>query len=144
MKFRLNPLAHALGATILLTLAACGGGGGDPAPVGGSPPGDSAPPPAPVMVTLSGTVAGNQAIRNAVVCLDLNANAACDADEPAAARTGADGAYSLSYDSAKVTAAQAAAASLIAAMVPGAATDAATTIDAAEPDPILRITTEAA
>lgn len=135
MKFQLNPLAHALGATMLLTLAACGGGGGgEAAPVEGSAPGGSAPPPAPVMVTLLGTVVGNQAIRNALVCLDLNANAACDADEPASARTGADGAYSLSYDSAKVTAAQAAAASLIAPMVPGATTDANTTIDAAEPD----------
>lgn len=136
MKLRLNPLAHALGTTMMLTLAACGGGdgGSDAAPVAGGAPGGGAPPPAPVMVTLAGTVVGNQAIRNAVVCLDLNANSACDADEPASARTGAAGAYSLSYDSAKVTVAQAGAASLIAPMVPGATTDANTTIDAAEPD----------
>lgn len=136
MKLRLKPLAHALGTTMMLTLAACGGDGGssDPAPVaGGAPGGGAPPPPAPVMVTLSGTVVGNQAIRNAVVCLDLNANAACDADEPASARTGAGGAYSLSYDSATLTVAQAGAASLIAPMTPGATTDANTTIDAAEP-----------
>ena len=34
----------------------------------------------------------NQAIQNAVVCMDLNANNACDAGEPVSARTGATGA----------------------------------------------------
>ena len=138
MKFRLSPLALSLSTVLTLTLAACGGGGGGDAapaevvtpPVVIVPP---PPPPAPVMVTLTGTVMGNQAIRNALVCMDLNANAACDADEPASARTGADGAYSITYDSAKVTAEQVAAAALIAPMVPGGATEAATTIDAAEP-----------
>ena len=85
------------------------------------------------MVTLTGSVVGNQAIRNAVVCMDLNANSACDADEPASARTGVDGAFSLSYDATKVTAAQSAAASLIAPMVPGAVTEALTTVDAGDP-----------
>ena len=75
----------------------------------------------------------NQAIQNAVVCMDLNANNVCDAGEPVSARTGATGTYSLSYDPSAITAAQVAAASLIAPMVPGALTDANTTIDAANP-----------
>ena len=134
MKFRLNPLALSLSTVLTLTLAACGGGGGGDATPGPSdPPPVVVTPPPPVMVTLTGTVMGNQAIRNALVCMDLNANAACDADEPTSARTGADGAYSITYDSAKVTAAQVAAAALIAPMVPGSATEAATTIDAVEP-----------
>ena len=130
MKFRLSPLAQCLNATLVLTLAACGGGGGGgetPAPEGGTTP----PPSA--MVTLTGSVMVNQAIRNATVCLDLNANNACDAGEPASARTGADGTYSLTYDAAQVPAAQVAAASLIAPMVPGALTGANTTIDAGDP-----------
>jgi hypothetical protein len=139
MKYRLNTLALAVNAALALSLAACGGGGGsevatpasDPAaPVVVAPP---AEPPAPVMVTLAGAVMANQAIRNAVVCVDLNANGACDADEPASARTGADGAYSVTYDSSKVSATQTAAVSLIAAMVPGPATADTTTIDASEP-----------
>lgn len=140
MKFQLKPLAHALGATMALTLAACGGGGSSSGEAGAVavveapavvvPPVVVAPPPP---VTLTGVVVGDQAIRNAVVCMDLNANGACDADEPASAKTGADGAYSLTYDPSKVTAAQVAAASLISPMRPGALTDAATTIDAAEP-----------
>ena len=139
MKFRLHPLAYATHAALTLTLAACGGGGGDAPPVTENngqavvtPPTAVVPPP-PVLVTLTGSVMGNQAIRNAVVCMDLNANSVCDADEPVSARTGADGAYSITYDSAKITPAQATAAALIAPMVPGAATEAGTTIDAAEP-----------
>ena len=139
MKYRLNTLALAINATLALSLAACGGGGSGEAttpaldtatPVVETPPPE---PPAPVMVTLSGAVMANQAIRNAVVCMDLNADGACNADEPASARTGADGAYSLTYDASKVTATQTAAVSLIAAMVPGLATADTTTIDAAEP-----------
>ncbi len=140
MKFRLHPLAYATHAALTLTLAACGGGGGDAPPVSENngqavvtPPTPVVVPPPPVLVTLTGSVMGNQAIRNAVVCMDLNANSACDADEPVSARTGVDGAYSITYDSAKITPAQATAAALIAPMVPGAATEAGTTIDAAEP-----------
>lgn len=127
MKFSLTPPACAIRTSLALTLAACGGGGG------GDAPAETPPPAVPVMVTVTGAVMVNRAIRNAVVCIDLNANAACDADELASARTGADGVYSITYDSAKVPAAQAAAASLIAPMVPGAVTEATTTIDAAEP-----------
>ena len=75
----------------------------------------------------------NQAIQNAVVCMDLNANNLCDAGEPASAKTGANGVYSLTYDPAAVTAAQVAAASLIAPMVPGAVDSPTTTIDASQP-----------
>ena len=123
----LRPLAAS--SAFLLALAGCGGGGSS----GDAP----APPPAPTPVTLTGTVAVDQAIQNAVVCMDLNANNLCDTGEPASAKTGANGAYSLTYDPAAVAAAQVAAASLIAPMVPGALTDANTTLDAAEPGVVL-------
>lgn len=117
-----RPLSLALSGAAVLTLSACGGGGS-----GGSTGTPSS------RVTLTGTVVVDQAIRNALVCLDLNANNACDAGEPVAEKTGANGAYSLAYDPVQTTGAQAAGASLIAMMVPGAATDATTTIDAADP-----------
>ncbi len=135
-------LSLALSATLLLALAGCGGGGGDgeatpaPAPVPAPSPTPApapAPTPAPAPITLTGTVVINQAIQNAVVCMDLNANNLCDAGEPTSARTGANGAYSLSYDPAAVTAAQVAAASLIAPMVPGAVDNPTTTIDVSQP-----------
>ncbi|WOP15811.1 hypothetical protein [Ottowia sp. SB7-C50] len=121
-------------AAVALSLTACGGGGDSsttPAPAPGSTlnPGtgvsDGATPTAPV--TLSGQVTRAGPLKNVVVCLDLNANNACDAGEPASAATGADGAYSLTFDSTKVTGA--AAASLIAPVKPGAVTDPATVID---------------
>lgn len=57
----------------------------------------------------------NAALQNAVVCMDLNANSACDAGEPAAAApTDANGAWSLTYDTTQASADQVAAASLIA------------------------------
>ena len=114
-----NVRSLAISSAFLLALAGCGGGG------------DDAPAPAPV--TLTGTVMVDQAIQNAMVCMDLNANSVCDAEEPASAKTGANGVYSLTYDANTVTAAQIAAASLIAPMVPGALADANTTIDAAAP-----------
>lgn len=83
----------------------------------------------------------NLAVRNAVVCMDLNANDACDAGEPVSAKTGANGAYSLTYDPAVVTAAQVAAASLVAPMVPGTVANPNTTIDA--DDPASSVTTRA-
>ena len=84
-------------------------------------------------MTLTGSVVVDQAVQNAVVCMDLNANSVCDTGEPVSAKTGTTGAYSLTYDAAAITPAQVAAASLIAPMVPGAPADANTTIDAAEP-----------
>lgn len=116
--FRSTALAGALS----LALAACGGGSSDS---------DTTPPPNPI-VTLSGSVMVDQAIRNAIVCMDLNANGACDSGEPVSARTGADGAYTLTYDNTKLSSAQVAAASLIASMVPGAVSAETTTIDAAD------------
>lgn len=116
-----KPLAFASICSIAV-LSACGGSDDSPA----------APPN--TMVTLTGSVMVDKAVRNALVCMDLNANNACDTDEPASARTGADGVYSITYDSAKVTTQQVAGASLIAPMVPGATTAATTTIDAASPN----------
>jgi hypothetical protein len=122
---RLMVAAGALGI-----LAACGGDGDSTA----AAPTPAAPPPAanPV-VTLTGTVMVNEAVRNAVVCMDLNANNTCDTGEPTAAKTGVDGAYSLTYNNTQITAAQVAAASLIARMVPGRLDDPNAVIDAAEP-----------
>lgn len=93
-------------ASTVLALAACGGSDDGPAPV--PPP----PPPPPPEKLLSGTVARIGMLQNVVVCLDLNANNACDAGEPASARTGADGAYSI--DVTQVAAADLAGARLIA------------------------------
>ena len=125
MRTTPHPLAFAMASAFLVTLASCGGSDGDDDPV--------VVPPTPSPITLSGTVVVDQAIQNAVVCLDLNANSACDATEPTSAKTSASGAYSLTYDPGTVTAAQVAAASLIAPMVPGAAADVGTTVDAANP-----------
>lgn len=102
-------------------LVACGGGSDSADSPVGDPPG-----------TLRGTVAVDGLVENAVVCLDLNANNTCDADEPASAKTGADGAYRLTFDPAVISAQQVAAASLIAPQVPGDLADASTTIDTAD------------
>lgn len=125
MKLQLKLLALALVNAGLLSLAGCGGGS--------SSDDITQTPLASTKTTLTGTVMVDQAVRNAVVCMDLNANGVCDANEPTSAKTGADGAYSLTYDTTLVTTAQVAAASLIAPMVPGAPGDATTTIDAAAP-----------
>ncbi len=121
----MRPLSHLPHAglmsslSMLLALAACGGSGDGDA---------SADPPG----TLSGTVVVNGTVQNAVVCMDLNANEACDPDEPASAPTGADGRYVLRYDPSRLSAEQVAAASLIAPQRPGELTDPATTIDTAD------------
>lgn len=102
-------------ASLLALVTGCGGSGGG---------GISLEPPAPV--TLSGRVIANQGVQDTTVCLDLNANLQCDADEPASAPTGADGAYSLTTDPAKTSAEQAAAAPFVAQLP-------ITAVDAAEP-----------
>ncbi|WP_332747979.1 hypothetical protein [Hydrogenophaga sp.] len=102
----------ALASAAMLALVACGGGG------------DDAP------TSLTGMVAVDGPVRNAVVCLDLNANNVCDSGEPASAPTGADGAYSV--DPSTVTEQQLASSSLIAPMVPGGLADPGTTIDMAD------------
>lgn len=75
------------------------------------------------MATLKGAVMINQGVQSAAVCLDLNANMACDSGEPSTV-SAADGSYTLSYDTAVVTAAQVAAAPFV-ARVSTAAVDAA-------------------
>lgn len=118
----LRPLPPALTAAAAAALVACGGGGS----------GGDAPPEPPATTTLAGQVLVNGPVRNAVVCLDLNGNGACDAAEPTAAKTAADGRYQLTVDSA-VTAEQIQRASLVAWMVPGSADDGRATVDAADP-----------
>lgn len=106
---------HILLAGTASLIAACGGDGGGDDSVHASTP-----------VTFSGKVVANQGVQGATVCLDLNANLQCDADEPASATTGADGAYSLTTDPAKTSAEQAAAAPFVAQLP-------ATAVDAADP-----------
>ncbi len=107
----------------LLVLGACGGGGGGGG--GGIVPGLVAPPPASFgPVAVAGKVVVLGPIGNAVVCVDRNANGACDADEPTSGKTAADGRYDFSYTPADAAeAAQLEAAPLLARIVPGAAAD---------------------
>ena len=127
MSHSLRPVSTAVALLIASALSACGGGSeSDPAPA-------PAPAPGPVTLSLSGQVVRSGPVKNAVVCLDLNANAACDADEPASAKTGADGAYAIVVDTAKVSAAQVSAASLISPQVPGTVDDGKATIDMSDP-----------
>jgi trimeric autotransporter adhesin len=80
-KVRTKFLLPAIGAVAAVALVACGGGGGG-----------SSEPPAPVAV--SGVVADGP-LSGVKVCYDLNDNGACDATDPTAAATGADGKYSF-------------------------------------------------
>ncbi|MEW6253780.1 MAG: hypothetical protein AB1716_24300, partial [Planctomycetota bacterium] len=112
-----RPSALASATALCCLLAACGGGSDDAAVDPANPP---APvPPATPTLTLTGRVTVNGPVRNVAVCLDLNANAACDAGEPVSAATGDDGVYTVTVDTAKVGADQVAAASLIAPMGAG-------------------------
>ena len=70
MLIRLKPLSLALSGAALLTLAACGGGGDSAVEV-------LEPVPAPTTNVPVKVIDG--AIKNALVCLDKNANNACDA-----------------------------------------------------------------
>ena len=118
-------LIHAFAATAALSMAACGGSGDD------NDDDSSPPPPPPPPVTLSGEVARIGPLQNVVVCLDLNANDACDDGEPTSAATGADGRYSLTYDPSAVPGA--ASARLIALVKTGDPAAATTAIDSATP-----------
>jgi hypothetical protein len=75
----------ALSSLLLSLLAACGGGGG----------GGGVSSTVSSATTIAGTVIDGY-IEGAVVCLDLNSNAACDANEPTMT-TGSDGKYSINY-----------------------------------------------
>ena len=95
----------ALCAATVLALSACGGGSDDPAPAPTPAPAPSpapapaptpAPAPAPGSVTLKGQVAVDGPLQGVQVCLDLNGNGTCDANEPTSAATGADGQYTVS------------------------------------------------
>ena len=110
----------ALVSALLATVAGCGGSDDNNDNNSAAPP--PAPPP-PAQVTLQGSAMRNAALQNAVVCMDLNANSACDGNEPASAPTDANGAWSLTYETAQVSADQVAAASVIALVTP-ATTDA--------------------
>ncbi|WP_348751489.1 hypothetical protein [uncultured Aquincola sp.] len=90
-KRLLNALCRASVAASVVTLAACGGDGDDDTP--------APPPPAPT-AQLSGVVLDG-ALANAKVCLDINDNRACDADEPSTT-TGADGKFTLTAEEAKL------------------------------------------
>lgn len=117
-----HPLSLALVSVLLATVAGCGGSDDNGTPSVAPPP--PAPPPPPAKTTLTGSAMRNAALQNAVVCMDLNANSACDAGEPAAAApTDANGAWSLTYDTTQASADQVTAASLIALVTP-ATTDA--------------------
>lgn len=95
-----------------LGLTACGGGSGDTASDGGT-------------ATVSGTVADGY-LANATVCLDLNLNKLCDANEPFEI-TATDGTYSF-----EATAAQIASAPIL-AMVTTDTTDSDTGMAVAKP-----------
>lgn len=114
-------------AASLVALVACGGGGGSTDPVASNP--DAVVDPAG---TITGTVVVNGPVRNAVVCLDLDDNLACDAGEPTSAPTGSDGRYVITYDVTAIPDATRATLSLIAPQVPGALGDSATSIDMAD------------
>lgn len=77
------PITGRLVALALCTtvLAACGGSD-SPSPVSEPTPAPTPPPP-PSTTAVSVTVIDG-AIKNAKVCLDVNGNGACDADEPSA------------------------------------------------------------
>ena len=114
-----NPLALVLVSALLATVAGCGGSDDDDSAAPSPPP---APPP-PEQITLQGSAMRKAALQNAVVCMDLNANSACDGNEPASAPTDANGVWSLTYKTAEISADQVASASLIALVTP-ATTDA--------------------
>ena len=124
MTLHVRPsLSFALTAIAALGLAACGGS--DSAP-------EVLPPPPPPPTPLTGHVMLNAAVKNAVVCLDLNSNGACDASEPASAKTGADGAYTVTLDQG-FDVERLKGLSLVALQVPGSVDDGKATIDAADP-----------
>ena len=86
----MKPVHLLLITTTALMLASCGGGGG------GVEKQPTPEPKEPVGTTLSGKVIDGY-IQDATVCLDLNNNFSCDANEPSAV-SGNAGSYSFTYD----------------------------------------------
>jgi hypothetical protein len=94
-----RPALTATASLAAALLYGCGGGGGTDTPA--APPAP-APAPAPVVTTTQvATRVIDGPIRNALVCLDVNANSACDANEPSA-RTNAAGDAALTVPNADV------------------------------------------
>jgi hypothetical protein len=94
---RHRPAFTATASLAAALLYGCGGGGGTDTPA--APP---APAPAPVVTTTQvGTRVIDGPIRNALVCLDVNANSKCDPNEPSA-RTNATGDAALTVPNADV------------------------------------------
>jgi len=91
--------ASSLGLLAFL-LASCGGGGGGGGVPFALPPASTTPAAAPASV--SGVVVGSYFV-NAKVCLDINANGRCNADEPST-RTDKQGGFTLSGASAGIVA----------------------------------------
>lgn len=89
---------------VALLLASCGGGGGGGGGVPFAlPPAATTPAPAPAASSnVSGVVVGSYFV-NAKVCLDINANGRCDADEPST-RTDKQGGFTLAGASAGIVA----------------------------------------
>ena len=97
MKVSCKNLTLGLASAALLTLYGCGGGGG-----GGSSSLPTTPSSTPLAATTDVPVTViDGPIRNAMVCLDKNANGVCDAGEPTA-RTDATGKTVLQVDNADV------------------------------------------
>lgn len=87
---RFAPKALVTACTVAM-LSACGGGSGDePAPA------PKPIPPEPTVQSVSGRVIDGYLV-GAKVCLDLNLNGICDANEPTAV-TDAEGRYSFAYE----------------------------------------------
>lgn len=88
-----TPARLTLVAAAIAMMTACGGGGGDDAPV------DPGPPVTPTTTPLAVRVMDG-VLQNALVCLDANANNACDAGE-VQGRSGADGTLTLAVPNAE-------------------------------------------
>ena len=77
MRISTRPLAFTLTSICVATLVACGGGDG-----GGSKPGDNTDPQPPATRTIQSPKTIDGVLKNAKVCLDMNANGQCDEGEP--------------------------------------------------------------
>ncbi len=95
IRFKKKVHAFALLSITAALLVACGGGGGG----GGSSSGGGSG--SPTVNAISGAVIDGY-IEGATVCLDINANGACDAGEPSAT-TDSNGQYTLDAGSANTT-----------------------------------------